>query len=610
MRIQHLSAAALLLLAAGCQEDAATADPNQVVIVVEDPDAAPMPEPDATVEPDAESLPPHLDAPEAWVYADDPITNDGALTQVPLTRTVHEDGRLTSDWVAVFNCLNEDGGLSGMPDFGGLSITVSLCHEVQTALPDADGNYLSIQPPADESDPNDPFAEVMMYYHVNQAHDFFKDTLGFEGLDRPLPALVNVQIKMDPPLPIPGLELGPDGWMAFPNAAYFPEEAWRQLTEQFGLPPRNSDSIVFGQADNDFAYDGRVIYHEYTHAVIGTGRLSTPAMVDQYGLDNSSFSMNEGLADYFAATVANDPVVGRYGIGSFDPDLVRDLSDHKICPRDTYDEVHAHGKVIGSTMWAVRDVVGAEIADQIVFGALEQFGPRTNHQVAGALLLTEAERLGVAEAVEPILTDSGLLGCERAIPWTAYRGSALDGGGHRVEGTASTGVFGLTGGAPAYKQFYVELPEAAPEGQAVRLTWTQAPGQGGLGGASGPAALHVATQHGAPVDVHLMGQERYSYDQRLMPALDGNTQVLTLAADCLTPGERLYLLWINPNQAATTVISTQLEWLDDASDDANLVHCQEAPDPEPEPDAGLPDMPEDAGAMDAEPADAGLPEAP
>ncbi|MCA9546792.1 MAG: hypothetical protein KC613_20440, partial [Myxococcales bacterium] len=430
------------------------------------PDAAPQP--DAAPPPDAAvdaAPPPILDAPEAWVYENDPITDRGELSQVILNKSTDPEGRLTSDWVQVFNCLNEDGGVTAMPDLGGFQITVQLCREEQTVRPDPDGHYLSIEPPADASDPNDPFAEVMMYHHVNRAHDYFKGTHGFDGLDFPLTAIVNLQLKTDPPLPIPGFQPGPDGWIEFANAAFFPEESWRQLAAQFGLPPRDGDSIIFGQAQHDFSYDARVILHEYTHAVIGTDRLQAPAVVDRYGLDNSPRSMNEGLADYFAATLADDPVVGAYGIGQLAPDLVRDLSEPRKCPADTTDEIHDHGKVVGSALWAVRNAVGPQAADGIVWTALSQFTMDTTHAEAGELFLAAATEAGLAEQVEPILTDFGLLGCERVLPFGGYRPTG-DNRGIVVEGKQSLGLFGLGNGSPAYKQFRFEVPAGAP---GVRL---------------------------------------------------------------------------------------------------------------------------------------------
>ena len=138
------------------------------------------------------------DGPKARVYLNDPVTDDGETSEVVLPKPTSEDGRLTSEWVQVVNCLNEEGGLTANPDLGGFTIQVSLCHEKQVVRPDADGNYLSIAPPQDDTDPNDSFAELMMYYHVNRAHDYFKEAFGFSALDFPLPALVNVQFRTDP----------------------------------------------------------------------------------------------------------------------------------------------------------------------------------------------------------------------------------------------------------------------------------------------------------------------------------------------------------------------------------------------------------------------------
>lgn len=78
-----------------------------------DPDAAPEPEPDAAIEPDmmepdaGPEFPggPVIDAPEALIYLNDPTTDEGMLTRVVLDPVTSDDGRLTSEWVEVFNCL-------------------------------------------------------------------------------------------------------------------------------------------------------------------------------------------------------------------------------------------------------------------------------------------------------------------------------------------------------------------------------------------------------------------------------------------------------------------------------------------------------------------------
>ncbi|MEZ4470537.1 MAG: hypothetical protein R3F60_06990 [bacterium] len=503
MKPAHLLLTAGLALLAACDDDPARQDPTPDAAGDQGlaPDEGPQVLPDAgpadaapDAAPDAFIPPPILDAPLAWVYLDDPTTNDGMLSQVPLHRVTDPEGKLTSESVQVFNCLNEEGGLVAHPDLGGFTLEVSLCHEVQTARPDPDGNYLSIRPPVDAlgtpapGDPNDPFAEVMMYHHVNRVHDYFKEQHRFTDLDFPLPAIVNLQFKIDPPLPIPGFMPGPDGWYPFPNAAFFPRESWNELASSLGLPGRDSDSIIFGQAGHDFAYDARVIYHEYTHAVVGTSRLQVPAGVDRYGLDGSPRAMNEGLADYFAGTLANGSAIGVFGIGELAPDQVRDLADARICPDDLFDEVHADGRVIGSTLWAVREALGPQVTDRIVFRALEQFTEGTTHQIAAELILAEAEAEGpdVAAQVREIFGRFGFIDCERAIPWARFRAQgSRDGLPHRVEGRSTVGIPGFGQGVPAYKQQYVDVPAGAA---GVTLSWQPEGAGAGLipGAGAGP----------------------------------------------------------------------------------------------------------------------------
>lgn len=586
-RLRHPIAVAFMAAAslfAACDDSSSGGDPpvvldGEVDATVDDmaaPDMAVI-EPDmAAVEPDMAVVEPDmaidmelprviLDAPEALLYLNDPVTDDGLLSRVVLGDITGDNGRLTSPWVEVFNCLNEPGGISAMPM--GLPFTISLCHEVQVARPGPEGHYDHIAPPVAATDPNDSFAEIMMFHHVNRVHDYFKDTHGFTGLDYALPALVNVQFQLDPPLPIPGLVIDRDGWVQFDNAAYFPRESWELFASQFGLPPRDSDTIIFFQGAVDFAYDARVIYHEYTHAVVGTGRLQVPAVPDEYGLDNSSPSMNEGLADYFAATLADDSVIGAYvgsalGLGG----ALRDLADVRRCPEDTIDEIHAHGLLIGSTMWAVRTAIGAELTDRIVFAALEQFTPQTTHAEASALMLAEADAIdaGVAAQVRAVFAEHGFGGCERSRPFDRFvAAESRDRIPHTVEGLASIGFTGFEElGVPGYKQFHVIADPAAP---AVRLSWTVASsgGLGGLfgGGGGGDPALEIALRRGSPVRFEYDDEVSAAYDARFAPAVgEGDVQSVVVAGDCLpAAGEKLHALFFNRGDDAVQITAMNAE---------------------------------------------------
>ncbi|MCA9538161.1 MAG: hypothetical protein KC620_04705 [Myxococcales bacterium] len=560
-----------------CDDDDSAEDPGTDMLIIVDDDAA---RPDTAIEEDAavqdaapqpedaaadmqppDATPVILEEPEALIYLQDPVTDEGQLSRVVLPAVTTPDGRLTSPSVEVFNCLNEPGGVQGM--IPGIGITVSLCHEVQVARPGPNGHYDHIAPPEDDRDPNDSFSELMMYHHVNRVHDYFKDTFGFTDMDFPLPALVNVQFKTDPPLPIPGIMPGPDGWIPFANAAFFPRENWELFAQQFGLPPRDSDSIIFFQDQVDFAYDAPVIYHEYTHAVVGTGRLQAQAVPDEYGLDNSSASMNEGIADYFAASLADNPVIGAYvanglGVGGG----LRDVSSFRGCPNDTIDEVHAQGQIIGSTMWDVREAIGAEAADQIAFNGLMQFTESTTHREAGALFRAEAAAISpeIAAQVDEVLTEHGFGECVRSLPFVRFNAEASrDRIPHLVEGRQSLGFGGFNEtGVPAYKQFHINLPVGTP---AVALRWgVQA---NAFFGGSPAAPLVLALRQSEPIRFDYSDGVTMAHDFQVTPALANGEQRIVLAGGCLPPdGEALYTLFLNTSADQLAVPTMDIEYLD------------------------------------------------
>jgi hypothetical protein len=500
---------------------------------------------------------PHLAEPQGFNYLHDPITDEGELTPVSLPETTSPDGRLTNASVQVFNCLKEEGGVSAQV-FG--NITATLCHEVQDTRPDPDGHYFSIVPPEDESDGNDQFAGIMMYRNVTRAHDYFKGTHGVDWMDFPLPAIVNLEFKITPPISLGGFSPGPDGWYDFANAAYFPKESWDALASQLGLPPRDSDSIIFGQAGHDFSYDASVIIHEYTHAIIGTSRLNGRAF-DRQGIDDAPRAMNEALADYFAATIADYAVVGRYGIGKLARTLVRDLEVKRRCPDDLVNEIHADGRIFGAALWAIRGVLGAETADRIVFGALEQIGQDPGFEQAGELLLAETESVAPSsvETVRGILVDHGVLGCERAKEWRTFSAAqSEDQVPYVVEGRQTVGL--NIDAVPGFNQFYVDLE---PGTVAIELGWTMSAGGGipGFGG-GGVGKLDVAVRAGAPLEYGYGRTLEVTADQRVSvpeaTQTPGGTfvQAVTLTAGCLPPeGGRLYIGLLNVADNAAQIIN-------------------------------------------------------
>jgi hypothetical protein len=500
-----------------------------------EPDA----EPDTIVEPDPEPEVVEPEGPVAMVYTTNPM--DG-LEEVVLVPPTTDDGSLTGEYVNAINCTNQPGGTS-------LGFGASLCKEEKTAFPDEDGNYSHILPPEQESG-EDPFAEVQMYHHVNMVHAYFKQTHGFSDLDFPLDAIVNLTINFG------------GSWQSFPNAAFIPPEAF----QQFGLPPRDNGAIMFGQDAIDFSYDASVIYHEYTHALVGTGRL-TGAFLDGYGMNNTPGALNEGVADYFASTMLDDSRLGIYALGV----QFRNLSSPRRCPDNLTSQIHADGKIIGSALWEARAVLGPDAVDGVVFGAVMSATTTTGLEQFGQLLIAEADaNLSAEDAAtfEEVMVDFGVVGCDRARTWGTVNLAQTEGVPHAVEGSQSLGMQ-LPNGVPGYHGWKVTIPE----GQVAEISWTMQAGGGFFGGGGEITPLGLAVRSGQPVTVS--GSGGLFADELVdAPALDNDTQTLQIGGACVPAGGGdVYFTFRNSAAGASNVVYTTLDLRSDFNPDLAQVTC-------------------------------------
>ena len=423
----------------------------------------------------------------------------------------------------------------------------TVCLEDSSVTPDDDGSYRSVVPPTSFTDAQDPFAQVQMYHHVNIIHDYFKDTFEFTGLDFPLDAVVNLSINIQ------------GAWQAFENAAFIPEASFAA----FGLPARDNGAIMFGQGGTvDYSYDASVIYHEYTHAMIGPDRMNSVGL-KVHGLDNTAGAMNEGLADYFASTVLDDAFLGHYALGA----QGRDLESSRSCPADLTTEVHADGKIVGSALWEVRTALGAAVADELVFNAVQNATGETGLDELGELLRAEAVAADVDDTVTPILTAHGMIGCERVKPWVAVSfANTPEQVPHQVEGMQNA-QGGFPDGMPGYHQFFVDVPA----GKSVALSWSLVPAQGFGGGANGP--LHLAVRKGSAIEFDFNGAMTADgiVDNA---ALANDAQAVTLTGNCLpAAGGRLFLTFLNTNDGGEGVATMGLALVDAPADGATVNSC-------------------------------------
>lgn len=535
-----------ITLSAGCSDAAESPPPAQDATTQTDAETGTTV--DATVETDAGSG--VASAPKARVFLHDPTTDKGLTTEVTLVRPTTDDGLLTGPYAAVRNCLNQPGGQT-MESLG--FAFGALCKESATAQAGADGHYMHIEPPANFNDPDDKFAELMMYHHMHAIHSYFKDNHGLKDLDYPLPALVNVNLWYDPELAqTQGLK---GGWTGYPNAAFMPPKGFKA----FQLPEREEGHIIFGQyQDTDFAYDATVIYHEYTHAMVGTTRLSG-LFADEYGLNNQPGSMNEGFADYFAAAMMNHAVIGTYGLAFAGAHLVRDLSVKRTCPSDLTGEVHADGRIFASALWAIRQKVGKDFADRVVLRALLAFTNHTSFSAAAKLIVAEAEKedFDKSEQMLLILKKHGLIDCVRVLPMVAWSAENSENKTRfRVAGGDSLGG-GYKFGVPAYLQWRLAVKQGT---QAVRIRWhAESPGT------FNNPNLTLALQFGGAVTLSGANGGKVIAHATVVPEPDKNKdkwQSITLTGNCLPKqGGYVWMLLLNLSLKAVSIDEIEVDVL-------------------------------------------------
>lgn len=501
---------------------------------------------------------------KAAVFLHDPLTDGQKLTEVTLAKPTSKDGTLVGQFVEVRNCINEDGGPP--IKFQGIAVG-SMCVEKQVAKPGSFGDFLYIKPPANYDDPNDPFSELMMYHHVNVMHDYFKNGHGLDQLDKPIQAIVNVQVKLEG---FAAQMMGAKpGWTSFPNAAFIPKESFAQFPF---LPDRDQDAIVFMQHEKvDFAYDASVIHHEYTHAMVGTTRLNG-AFPDAYGMNNLPGAMNEGFADYFAATMDGNPVIGNYALSNQGQHYVRKLTDKRICPDDITTEVHADGRIVGSAMWAIREAIGKDKADTIILSAIQTFTQTTEFGSAAAAIIAEAKKQDAASApkVEEILKEYGIKDCERVKKWETW---AAMGSSDQVP-IALQGMNGVPqqqfpAGVPGFVQHKIAVPVGTA---GVEITMVA---QGGGFGSAAPK-INLAINHDKPVLYSAFGGSPSAKFTVPMPAdtsLQGGFSI-TLSGPCL-PAKGGDVVFLMMNSGGTANITQTFVTLHKElkGSEANLTNC-------------------------------------
>jgi len=181
----------------------------------------------------------------------------------------------------------------------------------------------------DRSQPG--FEEVMLYFHIQQFQNYFRDVLGIS-----------------------------------PGTRQVLADAHASENDNSWFSP-HVRAIYFGDGGVDDAEDAYVILHEYVHAITYDILRDTPQFPE-------AAAMGEGTCDYFAASFFADrgfqPAVFAQWDGiSNTPIGVRHLDSTKIYPADMTGESHGDGEIWSSALWSLTPPsggVGRETMDKIV----------------------------------------------------------------------------------------------------------------------------------------------------------------------------------------------------------------------------------------------------
>ena len=368
----------------------------------------------------------------------DPSPQVGSLKVVEMEGLLSED-YLEGQAARVYQC----GGGSAADGEGPYAFCTESYHEARA---DARGDFF-FDP--NEPDLHDAFAEVQAYHHVTRFLGWLEERFGFRpscGGQRAL----NVYVNLD-----------------WPDAFYGDTD---------GDPDACGD-VTLGQGAVDFAYDGEIIYHEVGHAMVdGTAQLGGPFLGmngDAMGLDLMPTALNEGFADYFAASYTGDPDIGEYAAINGGQPYLRTLENGAACPEALTGEPHQDGLVLSGALWSLRQELGAHATDLLAYGALLSLPSDANFRDAHTALLASAQALvvegilppGSVEVVQAEMGPSrrGFLRCERIkeVDVSAETGEA------RIQGPAT--VPGFLDALSLPMQWKV-IPEPRSQGAVLSLS--------------------------------------------------------------------------------------------------------------------------------------------
>lgn len=451
---------------------------------------------------------------KASVYRFNPTKTPQIETlDLPLSPSIEGAGKLSNAFVTSANCIDRKSVKA--VNLGGFKANMHVCDIEQLATADVSGDF--VYTPTDTAGAvasrSDEFSELSMYYHTSKAYEFFRGLQGVADaqvvVDKPLRVVANLQIPAG--ISSGNLLAAADPNTAletFSNAFFSPAGGGLgQIFEQiYGL---KGGGLWFGQGpQRDYAYDGDVVYHELTHAVVDKTLKLVAWHVDERGAIDSPGAMNEGLADYFSSAITGDPDVGEYASkeSSQNAGVIRTLANKDKCPSAVIGEVHFDSTLFSGALWQAR--VSLPEADRTKFDAALYKAMRSNPgrgdlgygDLAKLFSATlETDLPSGKTALEAAMTDRGVLpSCDRVLEFTGAPIKAIvpDLGGFAAPGTqsASFGEF-----APGIIQVHAKSTAAAGSLVVSFTSRKAAAGGNPLAGQATPYAAVVLAKFGKPI---------------------------------------------------------------------------------------------------------------
>jgi MYXO-CTERM domain-containing protein len=485
---------------------------------------------------------------KATMYPTNPVKSP-SLVSVDLSLTP-SGSTLANPFLEARNCV--DRKRVATIDFG-IPASVHVCDLEHSARPNEDGNY-ELEPvdaPNNPASREDAFSELSMYAHASKAYAFFRELQGDETaqvtVDKPLQLIANLRLPAglmqgnlskasDPDLPLE----------PFQNAVFAPGGGGMGGPFQalFGV---EGGALLFGQGPlRDYAYDGDVIYHEFSHAVVAATLGLVRWHVDARGAVAAPGAMNEGLADYFSSALTGDPDVGEYASQDFgEVRAIRTLANQDVCPGSLTGEVHIDSTPFSGGLWKARTSLAP--SKRRAFDAAIYKAMRTNPgssdvgfedmtRLFWATLKTDLPE--GASALEAAMTERGILpGCERILELDeeGVVHSPVPQLGFVAPGTQSVRVGRL---APGIMQVRVPRSSGAT---SFKVAFEVKPSRGlGMFGNGTPFEPHVLVKFGVPIS---WDPAKYGHDADLdLPVKDaGESGELTVEIPEGVTGDVVYV---------------------------------------------------------------------